>query len=238
MHVTLAEALEPAFARIAVGHLRKVAVHAAVPAAVPFRIEGARLLIAHVEAVARGTHVGAGAAAEARRRQLFPHRAVERRQFLRRQAFVEVQAVERQLRPPFLQRRCLLCHGGGFLPRVRERHAAAEGVRQGLALFRAGVPVEAAVRRPRVHIGTGMGRVDAEGAAEAGLFRLAAAQADDGQAVAAGLVVFVLRILQEHFIEDLEAPDIAGPHAEGDDLVLRQGGCLQIEPASFLVELQ
>ena len=106
---------------------------------------------------------------------------------------------------------------------------AGEGLQQLFALFGHGLQIERVFRLVGVHIAVGVGRVDVEGAAEAGLHRAGAGHGDDGAVLPAILVVGIYRLGQEHVVQHAEGPRVAGPHAEDYEVLGLPAGVDQLD---------
>ncbi len=102
---------------------------------------------------------------------------------------------------------------------IFEKHAG-ERFGEGGALVRYSFPVERVVCVPHDDIGVRLSAVNAENLTEAGLLRLVASKRHDGAVLASCAVERIDRLSEEDLIEDLNALNVAGLHAERDEVLV------------------
>ena len=170
------------------GHLGKVGIHAAVPAAeTAHRFAAVKVL--NVIALTGWADEGTGTAAKAAFGQRLPFRPLEKRL-----GFVGAKGAEVQLAKGQISRdiadnalhffyRCLI----GVLQ-------YREGIRQCTTLFGVWLPIEESVCLPAGHISPGVCGVDAKGGAEAGLLRSATGQRYDASCGSALGIIAIRRL--------------------------------------------
>lgn len=97
---------------------------------------------------------------------------------------------------------------------------AGERFGEGGALVRYSFPVERVVCVPHDDIGVRLSAVNAENLTEAGLLRLVASKRHDGAVLASCAVERIDRLSEEDLIEHLDTLNVAGLHAESDEVLI------------------
>ena len=140
-----------------------------------------------------------------------------------------------------MQRQLFHHRAGGLLLRGNLFLAAfgqliLNGRHKCFAFFGHSLDVEGLLVHPAARVAFGLSGIDAEHGAEAGLLRVRASEGDNGAVLAAGLIIAVHGIGQEHLVQHRERTRIAGAHAEDHEILVLGAGIDDLAADSLLFQ--